>query len=42
MYDERFVGYGYNKLQLIEHLRTMNYKFYLLSHAFMIDLAHKE
>lgn len=42
MYDERFVGYGYNKLQLIEHLRTMNYKFYLLNHAFMIDLAHKE
>ena len=42
MYDERFVGYGYNKLQLIEHLRTANYKFYLLNHAFMIDLAHKE
>ena len=42
MYDDRFVGYGYNKLQLIEHLRTMNYKFYLLNHAFMIDLAHKE
>ena len=42
MYDERFVNYGYNKLQLIEHLRSANYHFFLLNHAFMTDLAHEE
>lgn len=42
LFDERFVDYGYNKVQLIEHLRAANFKFYILNHAFAMDLPHPE
>ena len=40
LFHELFVNYGYNKVQCIEHLRAANYNFYILNHAFMMDLAH--
>ena len=30
VFDERFVNYGYNKIQLIEHLRHKGYSFLVL------------
>lgn len=41
LFYKRFVNYGYNKIQFVEHLRAANYGFFLLNHAFMIDLAHR-
>ena len=29
LFDERFKNYGYNKVQLFEHLRAMSYRFYI-------------
>ena len=40
LFNEEFVNYGYNKIQYFEHLRAANYRFFILNHAFMIDLAH--
>ena len=42
LFDERFVNYGYNKVQLIEHLRAMGYQFYILNQDFAIDLPHPD
>ena len=42
MFDERFVNYGYNKVQLFEHLRAANYQFYILSNAFAMDIPHPD
>ena len=42
LFDERFVNYGYNKVQLIEHLRAMGYQFYILNNDFAIDLPHPD
>ena len=42
LFYEQFINYGYNKVQYVEHLRAANYNFFILNHAFMIDLAHKE
>ena len=42
LFDERFVNYGLNKIQFIEHLRAADYRFYILNHAFMVDLSHAE
>ena len=42
LFDERFVNYGYNKVQLIEHLRAAGYQFYILTQAFAIDIPHEE
>lgn len=42
LFDERFVNYGYNKVQLIEHLRAMGYHFYILTQAFAMDIPHEE
>ena len=42
LFDERFVNYGYNKVQLIEHLRAMGYRFYILNNDFAIDLPHPD
>ena len=42
LFDERFVNYGYNKVQLIEHLRAMGYQFYILNNDFAVDLPHPD
>lgn len=42
MFDDRFSNYGYNKVQLFEHVRAAGYKFYILNNAFAMDLPHRE
>lgn len=42
MFDERFVNYGYNKVQYVEHLRSAGYSFYILNHAFAMDVPHPD
>ena len=42
LFDENFVNYGYNKVQLVEHLRQSGYTFYILNHAFAMDFPHPE
>ena len=42
LFDERFVDYGYNKVQLVEHLRAVGYHFYILTQAFAMDVPHEE
>ena len=42
LFDERFINYGYNKVQLIEHLRSAGYQFYILNNQYAIDLPHPD
>lgn len=42
LYDERFVGYGWNKVQWIEHLRYIGYRFYVFNSGFIIHCPHPE
>ncbi|CAB9530664.1 xylosyl- and glucuronyltransferase [Seminavis robusta] len=39
-YDERFHGYGKNKIELISHLRIMGYSFAILPEGFIIHSPH--
>jgi hypothetical protein len=41
-YDERFYGYGKNKIQLISHLRFMGYHFSVLPIGFIVHNPHFE
>lgn len=41
MFDERFVNYGYNKVQWLEHLRYVGYDFEILTNGFAVDIPHK-
>jgi hypothetical protein len=41
-YDERFYGYGKNKIELISHLRFMGYHFSVLPIGFIIHNPHFE
>ena len=41
-YDERFYGYGKNKIELISQLRFMGYQFYVLPEGFIIHNPHLE
>lgn len=41
-FDEHFVNYGYNKVQLIEHLRAAGFQFYIMNNAFMMDMPHPD
>ena len=41
LYDERFVGYGYNKMQHMRHLTYVGYEFFVLTNAFAVDMPHK-
>ena len=41
-YDERFVGYGKNKIQLISHLRKSGYQFSILPEGFIVHNPHPE
>ncbi|KAJ8602167.1 hypothetical protein CTAYLR_003531 [Chrysophaeum taylorii] len=39
-YDERFSGYGKNKIQHVTHLRKLGFQFSVLPHHFLIHLPH--
>jgi hypothetical protein len=41
-YDERFYGYGKNKIELISHLRSMGYQFSILPEGFIVHNPHPE
>ena len=34
MFDERFVGWSFNRAQQVEHLRLLGFEFRLLAHAY--------
>ena len=40
LFDERFYDYGYNKVQLFEHLRAAGYKFHIMNNVFSVDILH--
>lgn len=42
LYDERFVNYGYNKMQHMRHLTYVGYRFSILTNAFSLDLPHPQ
>ena len=42
LFDKRFINYGYNKVQLFEHLRAAGYHFYILTQTFAMDVPHEE
>ena len=39
-FDERFVGYGKNKIQFVQHLRLSGFQFFVLPRAFVIHVPH--
>jgi Glycosyl-transferase for dystroglycan len=41
-YDERFHGYGKNKIEHVAHLRLMGYKFSVLPEGFIVHNPHVE
>lgn len=41
-YDERFTGYGKNKIQFVQHLRYLEFEFYVASNAFLAHCPHRE
>ena len=41
-YDERFYGYGKNKIELVSHLRRSNYQFEVLPEGFLVHNPHPE
>ena len=41
LFDERFVNYGYNKVQFIDELEHRGYVFAVLTVGFGFDIPHK-
>ena len=41
LYDERFMNYGFNKIQYFEYLRLSGARFYLLTQSFGVDVPHQ-
>jgi hypothetical protein len=41
LFDERFVGYGKNKIQWIQHLRLSGFEFYVVPRAFVMHCPHE-
>ena len=41
-YDERFYGYGKNKIEYIQHIRMMGYSFAVLPGGFIVHNPHPE
>jgi len=39
-YDERFYGYGKNKIEYISHLRFLNYSFHVLPEGYLVHYPH--
>ena len=42
LFDERFINYGCNKVQYVDHLRLQGYSFFIPSEVFSTDLVHRE
>ena len=42
LFDERFIDYGCNKVQYVDHLRLRGYEFYIFTQTFAMDLVHHE
>ena len=42
LFDERFINYGYNKIEWIETLRYTGYKFAILINGFGMDVPHPQ
>ena len=40
LFDERFINYGFNKVEWIENLRYLGYEYHVLSQAYAIDIPH--
>ena len=40
LFDERFINYGFNKVEWIENLRYLGYESHVLSQAYAIDIPH--
>lgn len=40
LFDERFVNYGYNKMQHMRHLTYVGYQFSILTNAYAMDMPH--
>lgn len=40
MFNEIFYNYGRNKVEWIEHLRYLGYKFAILVQGFGVDISH--
>ena len=40
LFDERFINYGFNKVEWIENLRYLGYEDHVLSQAYAIDIPH--
>ena len=40
LYDERFLGYGFNKVQYVEHIRHYFYDFYVVPKGFLVHAPH--
>ena len=41
LFDERFINYGFNKVEWIETLRYRGFEFYILSQSFAFDIPHQ-
>ena len=41
LFDPRFVNYGYNKMELIQHLRYKGFRFFVLVNSFAMDMPHR-
>ena len=42
LFDERFINYGFNKVQWIENIRYLGYEFHVLSQAYAVDIPHSQ
>ncbi|CAM9135151.1 unnamed protein product, partial [Heterosigma akashiwo] len=40
LYDERFVGYGKNKIQYVVHLRHLGWEFFVVPQSYIIHAPH--
>ena len=40
LFDERFVNYGYNKMQHMRHLTYVGYQFSILINSYAMDMPH--
>jgi hypothetical protein len=41
LYDERFSGYGLNKIQLVDHVRHLGYDFFVVPQGFLVHAPHR-
>ena len=41
-YVDTFLDYGFNRVEHFENLRLKGASFFLLNHAFVVDIPHEE